>query len=154
MSDENGRTQVDSIRRLVQQFYDDMWNTFDVSVLEQITAPDVTFRGSLGDVTTGRAELAGYVRKVQSAFPDFHNEVVELVAEGDRGFARLRYTGTHLGPLGDLAPTGRRITYEGAARFEVSDSVIRDVWVLGDRVTLYEQLSSFSQHDAEGQEDS
>jgi steroid delta-isomerase-like uncharacterized protein len=140
VSDEEDGTPVDAVRRLVQRFYDDMWNPFDVSVLEHITAPDVTFRGSLGDVTTGRAELTGYVRKVQSAFPDFHNEVVELVAEEGRGFARLRYTGTHLGPLGDLAPTGRRIAYEGTARFELSDGVIADVWVLGDRVTLYQQL--------------
>ena len=125
---------------LVKRFYEDMWNRFDVTVLDEITAPRVSFQGSLGDVMVGREPLAAYVRKVQTAFPDFHNEVGSLVVEGDRAFARLCYTGTHLGPLGDLSATGRSVRYEGAALFTVSAGLIVDVWVLGDRVTLYEQL--------------
>jgi len=36
---------------------------------------------------------------VRRAFPDFHNRVEELVAEGDKVVARLTYTGTHRGEL-------------------------------------------------------
>lgn len=126
---------------LVRTFYRDMWNVFDVSVLDDITSADVTFRGSLGNATVGREQLAGYVRHVQAAFPDFSNEIVELVSDDSRVFARLRYRGTHRGPLGDLPPTGRSVTYDGAALFHVADGVIVDVWVLGDRAALAEQLA-------------
>jgi len=125
---------------LIERFYRDMWNEFDVSVLSEIAAGDVVFRGSLGEETIGRGALASYVRTVQSAFPDFSNEVVELVVDGSRGFARLRYRGTHLGDLGTISPTGRKISYDGAALFHIEESQIASVWVLGDRLALLQQL--------------
>ncbi len=134
--------QVDAPAALVHRFYDEMWNRFDVSVLETIASSDVTFRGSLGHTTAGREGLADYVRHVQVAFPDFSNEIVELVADDTRVFARLRYRGTHRGPLGDLSPTGRAVAYDGAALFHVDGGVIVDVWVLGDRAALAEQLAT------------
>lgn len=126
--------------RLIERFYSDMWNEFDVSVLSEIAAETILFRGSLGDETVGRDALESYVRTVQSAFPDFSNEVVELVADGSRGFARLRYRGTHLGHLGTIPPTGREVTYDGAALFHIQESQIASVWVLGDRLALLQQL--------------
>jgi len=125
---------------LIERFYRDMWNKFDVSVLSEIAAEDILFRGSLGEETMGRDALGSYVRTVQSAFPDFSNEVVELVVDGSRGFARLRYRGTHLGHLGTIAPTGRKVTYDGAALFHTLESQISSVWVLGDRLALLRQL--------------
>jgi predicted ester cyclase len=126
---------------VVRRFYDDMWNRFNIAVLDEIAAPDIRFRGSLGDTTQGRDGLAAYVRKIQGAFPDFHNEVLDLLSVGDVVMARLRYTGTHLGPLGTAAPTGRVVRYDGLARFTVQSELIADAWVLGDLVTLNKQLS-------------
>ena len=131
---------AEQTRRLVERFYVEMWNCFDVTVIDSITSEDITFRGSLGDTTRGRSGLAGYVRKVQGAFPDFHNEVETIVAEAGVAMARLRYSGTHLGDLDGLAATGRTVSYEGAARFEIVNGAIADIWVLGDRARLYEQL--------------
>lgn len=127
---------------VVHRFYADMWNRFDVGVLDDIAAPNVRFRGSLGDSMVGRKALAEYVLKVQAAFPDFHNEVVDILAGQDVVMARLHYTGTHLGPLGPIPPTGRTISYYGLARFLVTDGVIVDAWVLGDVNALYEQLGA------------
>jgi predicted ester cyclase len=117
-----------------------MWNAFDVDVLSEITSEEVRFRGSLGDETVGRGELEGYVRMVQRAFPDFTNEIIELVSDGSRAFARLRYRGTHLGPLGSVSPTGRTVSYDGAALFHTDGRRITSVWVLGDRLALLQQL--------------
>jgi steroid delta-isomerase-like uncharacterized protein len=125
---------------LVERFYREMWNAFDVDVLSEITSEDVRFRGSLGDETVGREELEDYVRTVQRAFPDFTNEIIELVSDSSRAFARLRYRGTHLGPLGSVGPTGRTVSYDGAALFHTDGPRITSVWVLGDRLALLRQL--------------
>jgi steroid delta-isomerase-like uncharacterized protein len=125
---------------VIRRFYDDMWNRFDVAVLDEIAAPDVRFRGSLGDTTRGRDGLATYVRKIQGAFPDFHNEVLDLLSAEDVVMARLRYTGTHRGPLGSIPATGRTVSYDGLARFTVQSELITDAWVLGDLVALNMQL--------------
>jgi predicted ester cyclase len=127
--------------RSIERFYDDMWNRFDTTVFAQILHPDIRFRGSLGQIKVGFDEFASYVEYIERFAPDFHNEIVSTVSEGDRVFARLSYTGTHRGEVFGIAPTGRRFEYAGAALFTFSDRLIRDVWVLGDVFGLLAQLT-------------
>jgi predicted ester cyclase len=126
--------------RLIERFYHDMWNKFDKSVFPEILDPQIAFRGSLGQHKSGYRELGEYVDFIRAAFPDFHNEIVETISEGDKTFARLRYTGTHRGELFGIAPTGRKIRYAGAAVFTVRNGKICEVWVLGDIYGLLQQL--------------
>jgi predicted ester cyclase len=84
------------------------------------------------------------MRKVQSAFPDFHNTIEEIVAENDRVIARTFYWGTHRGEIFGVAPTGKAITYAGAAFFRIEDGRITHGWVLGDLLSLLRQLGADS----------
>ena len=97
--------------------------------------------GSLGITVRGIKGFQRYVSTVRSAFPDFHNQLEDLVAEGDKVVARLTYTGTHRGEIFGLAPTGRAITYPGIAVFRISGDKIARGWVMGDRWRLLQQLS-------------
>lgn len=117
-----------------------MWNRFDTSLFPDLLVPDVTFRGSLGQEKSGYGGLAEYVAFVQSAFPDFHNEVQDVVADETRAFARLLYSGTHQGEVFGIPPTGRRFEYSGAALFSFREGRVSDVWVLGDVYGLTRQL--------------
>ncbi len=125
---------------LVRRFYDEMWNRFDTSVLDQLLEPDVRFRGSLGQEKVGHEEFGEYVEFIRAFAPDFHNRVDQTVSEGDTTFARLTYTGTHRGEVFGRSPTGRRFSYAGAAVFAFSDRLIASVWVLGDIHGLLRQL--------------
>jgi steroid delta-isomerase-like uncharacterized protein len=128
-------------RDLVRRWYEEMWNRWNEAVFEQILDPEIEMRGSLGHVHRGFSGIAAYMRFVRAAFPDFHNEIEETVEEGDRVFARLRYTGTHRGELFGIPATGRRIEYAGAALFRFRGDRIRSVWVLGDVDGLKHQLA-------------
>jgi len=44
-----------------------------------------------------------------AAFPDRQVHTEDLIATGDRVVARAIMHATHTGPLGDVAPTGRRV---------------------------------------------
>ena len=48
----------------------------------------------------------------RTAFPDWHEEVVQLVAEGDTVAGRFRCSGTHLGKFLGNPPTGKRMEVE------------------------------------------
>ena len=100
----------------------------------------MAFRGSLGQSVEGRDGFKEYVRAVRRAFPDFHNRVEELVAEGDRVMARLTYSGTHVGELFGIAPTGRQVSYAGVGLVRVALGRIAEGWVLGDLHGLLRQL--------------
>lgn len=117
-----------------------MWNAWRFDLADQLLAPEMTFRGSLGDMLVGPEAFRGYMAKVRSAFPDFHNQIEELIAEDDRVVARLTYSGTHTGELWGIVPTGRRISYACVALFQVVDRRFTRAWVLGDTAGLRAQL--------------
>lgn len=131
-----------TIDRLIGRFYADLWNRWDDAAVEEVLAGDFSFRGSMGDETRGRDGWRGYRDAIRAGSRDFHNEVTDLVASGNRAAARLRYTGHHTGPLAGLAATGRRFEYSGAAFFTSRDGRLTAAWVLGDLDGLRRQLRS------------
>jgi steroid delta-isomerase-like uncharacterized protein len=123
--------EPDRNRSLINRFYHEMWNRFDKTIIADLLADDLRFRGSLGEFKTGRNEFGEYVDFIQRTFPDFSGEVEEIISEGDKAFARLTWQGTHCGELFGIAPTRRRIQYAGAAVFKFRGDRIAEVWVLG-----------------------
>jgi steroid delta-isomerase-like uncharacterized protein len=110
-------------------------------LVDELVAPELVFRGSLGTPVQGREGLRRYIREIRAAFPDFYNQIDVLLAEGNQVAARLTYTGTHRGPIWGIAATGRRIEYAGAGFFRVRDGRVTDGWVLGDTAALRAELA-------------
>jgi len=126
---------------LVEVFYDQLWNAWNDARVDEVLDESFRFRGSLGQSTVGRDEWRSYRDSVRAASADFHNDVVTLVGADDQVAARLRYTGTHTGPLLGIPASGRRFEYAGAAFFVAAGGRLVSAWVLGDLEGLRRQLS-------------
>jgi SnoaL-like polyketide cyclase len=61
----------------------------------------------------------------RSAFPDWHEGIVQLVAEGDTVAGRFTCSGTHQGEFLGEAPTGRRMEVEEVFFVRLEDSLGR-----------------------------
>lgn len=135
---------ITTVETLVRRFYDDLWNRFDTTLIPVLLTEDVTIRGALGRHAAGRAAFADYLEQVRGAFPDFVQTIEDVTVDavGGSAFVRLHCSGTHRGALFGLPATGRRITYEGAARFETRDGRIADIWILGDLHGRVRQLGA------------
>ena len=131
---------ADHHKQQVTRFYREIWNRLDLSVVPEILAPNVTFRGSLGAVKVGRAQFGDYVREVTSALGDYRCEIENLVAEADQVVARMMFSGVHRQTFLGVPATGRRVAWAGAAFFTFDDGLVSDLWVLGDLHGLHEQL--------------
>ena len=137
-------TAEEQNKDLIRRYYEEMWNQWDFELAEQILAPEIFFHGSLGVTTRGIAAFRQYMQTVRDAFPDFHNKVEELVAENQHVVAHLTYHGTHRGEIFGIAPAGKKITYVGAAFFQIVGGRITEGWVLGDPKSLLQQLGDTS----------
>ncbi len=124
----------------VRRFYGEIWEDHDKSAIPELLAEDFTFRGSLGQEWRGHQGFATYLDFVHEVFAEFACEILETVSEGERVFARMRFSGRHRRELLGVAPSGRRVAWEGAALFRFRDGKIADLWVLGDIQGLLEQL--------------
>jgi steroid delta-isomerase-like uncharacterized protein len=129
-----------SAQHLVRAFYGELWNAWNDARVDEVLDESFRFRGSLGQSTVGRDQWRSYRDSVRTASADFHNEIVTLVAAGDQVAARLRYTGTHTGPLLGIPATGRHFEYAGAAFFVATGGRVTSAWVLGDLDGLRRQL--------------
>lgn len=76
----------------------------------------------------------------RTAFPDWREEIVQLVAEGDTVVGRFRCSGTHLGEFLGEAPTGERMDVEEVFFLRVEDGRFVDFWALEDSMGRMRQL--------------
>ena len=76
------------------------------------------------------------------AFPDLRVTVEDLIAEGDKVVACLRFRGTHLGELEGIAPTGRRVDCTGIVVSRMEGGKIAEDWANFDDLGLMRQLGA------------
>jgi predicted ester cyclase len=74
------------------------------------------------------------------AFPDFHHEINDMIAEADKVTARVTLTGTHNGEFMGIPPTGNKIEYHASLTARFSDKKIVELWGVADMMTLMQQL--------------
>jgi steroid delta-isomerase-like uncharacterized protein len=131
---------VNEAERLIEQFFEGLWNRDEPGLPDRILSDDLHFRGTLGSEASGREQFLAYVAGVRSAFPDWHCRIEEIIDAGDRAAARMTFSGTHRGELRGLAPTGRRVSYPGVTLFRFERGRIAEVWALGDTQQLWSDL--------------
>jgi ribosomal-protein-alanine N-acetyltransferase len=132
----SGERKVD----LLQRYYEQLWNRWSYDLVDELLTDDFVFRGSLGNEIRGREAFKNYMRLVRSAFSDFHNVIEQSISSPPFLIARLRYSATHDGVLLGLQPTQKSVSYPGIAIFRVAKEQLAEGYVVGDRLTLLEQI--------------
>ena len=103
-------------RAAVRRLFDEVWNGRRFDALDELYAPDVEFDYSpYAPVAHGRDAIRASLERAWTAFPDYHEELLSLTAEGWRVAMHLRISGTQSGQWGPLPPTGKRLEFEEMA---------------------------------------
>jgi steroid delta-isomerase-like uncharacterized protein len=131
-------------RSAVIAFYDDVWNRRNKARVSSLCHEGFTFRGSLGPEKRGYAEFCEYLDAVTTALADYVCTVQALVVEADKAFAKVLFSGVHRAEFLGFPPTGKRISWTGAALFTFVGEKISDLWVLGDVDGLRKQLVEYA----------
>jgi steroid delta-isomerase-like uncharacterized protein len=117
-------------------------NRRDYDRFHEVFALDatITFSGATMPChpDAARELAAGWV----AVFPDWHIDLLDLVAEDDKVVARMPWTGTQQGPLLDLPATGRRVEVDEMIMFRVVDRLIVEAWEVWDEATMRRQLTN------------
>ncbi|MEZ0225138.1 MAG: ester cyclase [Methylophilaceae bacterium] len=130
-------------KETVRKFYDAIWNNADKTVIPDLLTEDFLFKGSLGLMQRGHAGFSNFMDQVRSAIGEYRCEIVDMVAEDNKVYARMLYSGTHRGELFGYAATHGKIKWDGVAIFTFSDDKIAELWVLWDVNDVMKQLSRY-----------
>jgi len=125
-----------STPKLVEDFYGRIWNDGHPDAIAELLTPEFSFRGSLGNEMRGREAFKNYVRSVRAALADYHCGILSCLADGNQAFAKMCFSGRHVAAFRGYEPTGKLVQWLGAALFRFEDSMIAELWMLGDLAGL------------------
>jgi len=82
------------------------------------------------------------VTMLRTAFPDLHQSIEEMIAEGDWVVVRSTFRGTHQGPFAGMAPTGKRVAMTAIEIFRLADDKMAEHWINADMLGMLQQLGA------------
>ncbi len=130
-------------KEAVRKFYDAIWNNDEKSIIPELLSEDFSFRGSLGPKHRGHKGFIQYMDFIRSALGNYRCEIIDMVAEDNKLYARMLYSGVHKGELFGYAPTHGKIKWDGVAVFTFDQGKIAELWVLGDVHDVILQLTRY-----------
>jgi steroid delta-isomerase-like uncharacterized protein len=132
---------MSSANKELSRRFTEFFSTGDEALADEVLSPDVVFHGTAGDgELRGIEAIKSFIEQYRRAFPDARSTVEDQVAEDDKVVTRWRARGTHQGPLGPLAATGRKFEMDGITIERIAGDKIAEVWVARDELGLLGQL--------------
>jgi C-1 hydroxylase len=119
------------IRSLIEVF-----NKHDVPLMDNFIAPDVVIDKTLRGLDNFKKFETSFIK----GFPDYHETIEDIIAEGDKVWVRITYTGTHKGEYRRIAPNGKKHTIVGVVIYQIFNGKIVEAWVVEDALDSLKQL--------------
>lgn len=130
----------DALKVFVQR-YDDMFNRPDISIADEIFAPNFVAHRPVAPVLN-RASYKSVLQGFYAAFPDFRLEINDSFVTGDRLALRVTYFGTHDANFMGIPATGCKITMPAIAIFRLDNGLVVENWEEVDFFGVLQQISS------------
>jgi steroid delta-isomerase-like uncharacterized protein len=133
-------TTLEANKVLVRRLMEDDISTGNLAIADEIISPEFFDHTNPPGMQEGIVGHKAIVTLFRGAFPDLNWGINDLIAEGDRVVARTTMTGTHLGELFGIPPTGKRISMYGVHILRIADGKIAEHWGSNDDLGLMRQL--------------
>lgn len=132
---------IERNKAVVRRLFDEVWNTGRLDAIQELyTADYVADYQPYGPLRHGHDAIKGMVTRAHVAFPDYHEELEEMIAEGDKVVVRLTITGTQLGQWGPLGPTGKPVRFEEIVILRFVDGKVAEQRGIPDNLAALRQL--------------
>jgi predicted ester cyclase len=120
------------------------FNAHDLEAVAREAAPDIVATAPGGVKLTGPQAVKEYNQAFITAFPDARVDAKKMIVQGRTVVVEGVFTGTNTGtfktPMGDLPPTGRKVSGEYIQIFEIDRGLVKRDHLMYDQVDLMTQL--------------
>jgi predicted ester cyclase len=128
-------------KKVFGKVIEEAYNKGNVDVLSEAFAPSF-IEHQAGIVPPTAEGVRRSIAFLRSAFPDMKLTIEEIIASGDKTWARITGRGTHQGPFMGFPPTGKSIvvTVMDECRFE--NGQIVEHWGVADQLAVMAQVGA------------
>jgi len=132
---------VESNKKLIRRFYEEVWVKGNVDVADEIYHTDyVRHDLQAARAISGPEGQKKIARDLRGAFPDMTWTVEMVIGEDDYVVGRWVMTGTHTKAWNDIQPTNKKMVYTGVNIFRFRDGKVSELWNFRDDLGLMRQL--------------
>ena len=119
----------------------DRINAGDIDGFGMNLADDFVEHEATPGLAPGKDGVLAFFRMQLAGFPDLRMDVEDVVTDGDRVVARVRFTGTNRGEFMGMPATGKSGTVLLFDQFGfASDGLVREHWGVLDALAMMQQL--------------
>jgi predicted ester cyclase len=122
-------------RQIAERWFTEGW-TGDLAMADDIFSDDLRTNG----VHVGVAGPVGRIRDRLTGFPDLTTSIQDLLVSGDKLAVTLMWRGTHTGPYGGIAATGKPVEVRDTAIWHFKDGKVTEVLTLQDQFAFLKQI--------------
>lgn len=131
---------TESNKTVVKDFIDGLFTKGDLGAVDTHLAEDFINHDPPFGVTPDREGMRAAGQMMRAAFPDWHSELHELIAEGDLVAERFTAGGTQRGEVMGVPPSGTVVSLPGINIWRLRDGLIVERWGLLDDLGFMRQL--------------
>jgi predicted ester cyclase len=128
--------------RKVVKKYHEVWSNGQVTELNKILAPEFVCHFINGIEWKGIEGANNSISSHRKSFPDWNEEIVDMISEGDKVVTRYKSTGTQRGTFNGLDSTGKKVTIYETSIYRIANGKIVEQWGFPDALGLNSQLES------------
>jgi C-1 hydroxylase len=128
---------IEKNKAIVRGFID-AYNSRNLDLVDDFVAADYIDHTN----NVGRDGLKQLINMGLNAFPDWNEVVEDIIAEGDRVWVLITYTGTHRGQFMGLPATGKKIKSRAVDIYRIADGKLAEYWNVTDNVNILKQTGA------------
>jgi steroid delta-isomerase-like uncharacterized protein len=117
-------------------------NTGNLQQFHDLVVPDSVDHDPAPGQGPGPEGYVQFFSMMRTAFPDFHLDVEQLVADEDNVAFAYTATGTHQGEFMGVAPTGKAIKIRGMQISKFDDGKLVERWGSSDELGILKQIGA------------
>ncbi|HEX9994770.1 MAG TPA: ester cyclase [Acidimicrobiales bacterium] len=124
---------------VVRRYYEQVCNGRELALAADLFTTDHRLHDPQVPAADGPQGIADAVRAYQDGV-DGHWTVEEIFSAGDRVVVRWTGSGTHVGDMNGIPPTGRSIRVDAISIHRVEDGKVAETWEVWDTLGFLQQL--------------
>lgn len=144
---QSGDTIETANKAIVSRLIEEGINNQNLEIFDEILSPNYvrysqSMSADLGEIT-GIDTYKGFLEEGFVSFPDYKEEIVQMIAEDDKVFIITKGTALNSGPMGDIPPTNKEFTIYNYGLFRIENNKVVEMWVSWDNVSMLKQLGLY-----------
>ncbi len=120
---------------IARRWFTDGWKG-DLAMADDIFSEDLRTNG----VHVGVAGPVGRIRERLTGFPDVTTSIEDMFVSGDKLAVTLIWRGTHTGPYGGVAATGKPVEVRDTAIWHFRDGKVTEILTIQDQFGILKQI--------------